>query len=76
LLDQGILERPCAPLLCVNGVDDSVFPIEDMYLLLRHGGAKCARFFAGGHMGHSPALFPTIVDWLVRQLSPRFGGAP
>jgi hypothetical protein len=75
LLDQGILERPCAPLLCVNGVDDSVFPIEDMYLLLQHGDAKCARFFAGGHMGHSPTLFRTIVGWLVSELSPRFGGA-
>ncbi|HLN88175.1 MAG TPA: alpha/beta hydrolase, partial [Candidatus Limnocylindrales bacterium] len=26
LLDQGILDGPCAPLLCVNGVNDSVFP--------------------------------------------------
>jgi esterase FrsA len=71
LLDQGILDRPSAPLLCINGVDDSVFPIEDMYLLLQHGGAKAARFFPGGHMGHSPAIFPTIVSWLVRELSPR-----
>lgn len=74
LLDQGVLERPSAPLLCVNGVDDSVFPIQDMYLLLQHGSAKTARFFPGGHMGHSPALFPTIVAWLTRELSPRFGG--
>jgi len=74
LLDQGILERPSAPLLCVNGVDDSVFPIEDMYLLLRHGGAKAARFFPGGHMGQSLVLFPTIVTWLVHELSPRSGG--
>jgi len=68
LLDQGILDRPCAPLLCVNGVDDSVFPIEDMYLLLRHGNAKTARFFPGGHMGHGPELFPTIVGWLKEKL--------
>ena len=74
LLDQGVLDRPSAPLLCVNGVDDSVFPIEDMYLLLQHGGAKAARFFPGGHMGHSPQLFPTIIAWLVRELSPRLGG--
>jgi esterase FrsA len=69
LLDQGILERPSAPLLCINGVEDSVFPIEHMYLLLQHGGAKAARFFPGGHMGQSPAVFPTIVAWLVRELS-------
>ncbi|HUZ71757.1 MAG TPA: alpha/beta fold hydrolase [Stellaceae bacterium] len=69
LLDQGVLDRPSAPLLCVNGVDDSIFPIEDMYLLLRHGGAKSARFFPGGHMGHDPSLFPTIVTWIARELS-------
>jgi hypothetical protein len=69
LLDQGILDRPCAPLLCVNGIDDSVFPIDDMYLLLRHGGPKSARFFPGGHMGHDPKLFPTIVDWITQRVT-------
>ena len=69
LLDQGILDRPSAPLLCINGVEDSVFPIEDMHLLLRHGGAKTARFFPGGHMGHGPEVFPTIVGWITRELS-------
>lgn len=69
LLDQGILDRPCAPLLCVNGVEDSVFPIEDMHLLLRHGSPKSARFFPGGHMGHAPDLFPTIVAWISERLS-------
>jgi esterase FrsA len=71
LLDQGVLDRPSAPLLCVNGVDDSIFPIEDMVLLLRHGSAKSARFFPGGHMGHDPSLFPTIVAWITRELARR-----
>ena len=71
LLDQGILDKPSAPLLCVNGVDDSVFPIEDMYLLLRNGGVKAARFFPGGHMGHGPNLFPQIVAWLTEQVARR-----
>lgn len=69
LLDQGILDRPSAPLLCVNGVDDFIFPIADMHLLLCHGSAKSARFFPGGHMGHDPNLFPTIVNWITRELS-------
>jgi esterase FrsA len=69
LLDQGVLERPSAPLLCVNGVDDSIFPIEDMHLLLRHGSAKTARFFPGGHMGHDPNLFPTIVAFIMKEVS-------
>jgi esterase FrsA len=45
-----------------------VFPIDDMYLLLRHGSAKAARFFPGGHMGHGPEVSPTIVNWLVYEL--------
>ena len=35
-LRQGVLERPCAPLLLANGIQDSVFPIADDYLLLQH----------------------------------------
>ena len=67
LLDQGVLDRPSAPLLCVNGVNDSVFPIADMYLLLEHGNPKTARFLPGGHMGGSAAT-AVIVEWLKRQL--------
>jgi len=68
LLEQGQLDQPCAPLLCVNGVNDSVFPIADMYLLLEHGNPKSARFYAGGHMGggNSQAV---IVQWLKEKLT-------
>jgi len=68
LLDQGILDKPCAPLLCVNGVNDTVFPIADMHLLLEHGEPKWSRFYPGGHMGggNSQAM---IVQWLRQILS-------
>jgi pimeloyl-ACP methyl ester carboxylesterase len=68
LLDQGVLENPCAPLLCVNGINDSVFPIEDMYMLLEHGSPKWARFYPGGHMGggNSQAV---IIQWLREKLT-------
>lgn len=68
LLDQGVLENPCTPLLCVNGINDSVFPIEDMYLLLEHGSPKWARFYPGGHMGggNSQAV---IIQWLREKLT-------
>ncbi len=66
LLTQGVLERPCAPLLCVNGLNDSVFPIADHYLLLEHGEPKAARFFPAGHMGNTPETMPVIVDWVAR----------
>jgi esterase FrsA len=67
LLSQGVLSRPCAPLLCVNGVNDSVFPIADMYLLLEHGSPKTARFFPGGHMGGGGAQ-GVILAWLKEKL--------
>lgn len=73
LLRQGILERPCAPLLLVNGVDDSVFPIADHELLLRHGDPKSARFFPGGHMGDGDTA-TTIADWLAARLAERATG--
>jgi pimeloyl-ACP methyl ester carboxylesterase len=70
LLDQGVLDRPCAPLLLVNGAHDTVFPIQDMYLLLEHGTPKSARFYAdAGHMGGDAAA-SVILDWLVRHLAP------
>lgn len=69
LLDQCVIDRPCAPLLLVNGVKDSIFPIEDMYLLLEHGNPKAARFYDSGHMGNSPTTIPTIVGWLKDRLA-------
>ena len=68
LLKQAILDEPCAPLLCVNGVNDSVFPISDMYLLLEHGNPKSARFYPGGHMGGGNAQ-PAILQWLKGKLT-------
>ena len=37
LLRLGILDKPSAPLLLVNGLYDSVIPIKDCYLLFEHG---------------------------------------
>ncbi|HYY87534.1 MAG TPA: alpha/beta fold hydrolase [Chloroflexota bacterium] len=69
LVRQGVLDQPCAPLLAVNGANDSVFPIDDVYVLLEHGGPKWARVVANsGHMGH-PVAMPTIVSWLKEHLS-------
>jgi acetyl esterase/lipase len=68
LLDQGLLDRPCAPLLLVNGRDDKQCPIADIDLLVGHGSPKCVRLFPGGHMGLTPQTLPTIVEWLVQQV--------
>jgi esterase FrsA len=68
LVAQGVLDQPCAPLLLVNGLYDSVFPIEDMYVLLEHGSPKAARFFPSGHMGHTPQTRDIMVNWLLERL--------
>ena len=68
LLRLGLLDAPCAPLLLVNGVDDSVFPIADMHLLLEHGDPKAVRFYPGGHMGNAPGIAETIADWVAARL--------
>lgn len=68
LLDQGILDRPSAPLLLVNGKDDKQCPIADIHLLLEHGSPKTVRLFPGGHMGFGPHTVPTIVRWIEQRL--------
>lgn len=68
LLDQGLLDRPSAPLLLVNGREDKQCPIADIDLLIGHGTPKSVRLFPGGHMGLTPQTLPTIVNWLARQV--------
>ena len=66
LVAQGVLDRPHAPMLVVNGIDDQQVPFDDMLALLAHGQPKAARFFPGGHMGYSPQTFPTVLAWVKR----------
>ena len=74
LLTQGVLDKPCAPLFCVNGVKDPITPIQDYHIVLEHGGPKEARFFANGaHMGTpvdgSPdQATPMVIAWLSQKL--------
>jgi esterase FrsA len=68
LLTQGVIDRPSAPLLLVNGTQDTIFPIEDMHLLLEHGDPKTARFYPTGHMGYTPDTVPTIIKWIAAKL--------
>ena len=68
LLTQGLLDRPSAPLLLVNGIHDTVFPIKDYYLLLEHGSPKSARFYDSGHMGFTRDTYQTILSWICERL--------
>lgn len=68
LLDLGVLDRRHAPLFIMDGVQDSVFPIQDFYLLLEHGGPKTARLYAKrGHMGGTHEL-AVALPWLRKQV--------
>ena len=75
LLHQGLLDKPSAPLLCVNGKLDDQAPVEDIYLLMEHGNAKEARVYPqGGHMGRGGGVKDEeirnlIIDWLKLRLS-------
>ena len=70
LLTQGLLDKPSAPLLCVNGMLDDQAPIDDIYLLMEHGSPKEARIYPKGvHMGRGGGtsdeeIWHLIVNWL------------
>lgn len=70
LLDQGLLDQSCAPMLLINGKNDTQCPIADIELLTEHGDPKSVRLFAGrGHMGFGPGTVETIIDWLNARLA-------
>lgn len=64
LLNDGTLAKPCTRLFLVNGNDDEIFPIDDMYVVLENGGPKEARFVKGKkHMGEPDSFF-IILTWI------------
>jgi len=64
LLNDGTLDKPSTKLLLVNGTQDEIFPIDDMFVVLEHGGPKLARFVPGlKHMGE-PESFHIILRWI------------
>jgi esterase FrsA len=74
LLDMGLLDRPSAPILGINGKLDDQAPVEDIYLLMEHGSPKEARIYPKGHhMGRTPGrpedeIRTTIVGWMKGKL--------
>jgi fermentation-respiration switch protein FrsA (DUF1100 family) len=75
LMQRGLLDRPSAPILAVNGKLDDQAPVADIYLLLEHGSPKEARIYPQGHhMGRTPGMpereiWDTIVSWLAAKLA-------
>jgi dienelactone hydrolase len=75
LKTMGLIDKPSAPLLGVNGKLDDQAPIADVYLLMEHGNPKSARVYPEGHhMGRTPGIayediLAGIVAWLRDQLT-------
>ena len=74
LKDMGLLDKPSAPILGINGKLDDQAPIEDVYILSEYGNPKSSRVYPQGrHMGRTPglpemAIWTTITDWMKQQL--------
>jgi len=70
LLTQGLLDKPSAPILGINGKLDDQAPVDDIYLLMEHGRPKEARIYPKGeHMGRGGGttdeeIWKTIINWL------------
>ena len=64
LLGSGVLDRPACKLLLINGMEDSIFPIEDN-LIVGLKGAKKDLLARGnrGHMGN-PGAEDILYDWI------------
>jgi esterase FrsA len=75
LVTQGLIDQPCAPLLCINGKEDDQHPISDLYLLAEHGSPKDLRIIPGaGHMGRKKGqsndeVVGIITKWLKDKLA-------
>lgn len=76
LITLGLIDRPSASMLLINGEHDSQVPIEDLHLLLRHGSPKEAWVNPNGmHMGRGPGWSSqkiqqeVTVPWMVRMLN-------
>ena len=64
LVDTGIIGNPTCRLLVINGMEDSIFPIEDSILVATEGDGKdlIARG-SRGHMGN-PGAEELLYQWI------------
>ena len=75
LVERGLIDQPSAPMLLVNGEQDTQQPISDLYLMMKNGDPKTAWVNpVGGHMGRSEhwpggrIRDEVVQPWLLRQL--------
>ena len=64
LLTSGILDRPSCRMLVINGMEDSIFPIEDSVMVAARGtGRDLVARADRGHMGN-PGAEEISYDWI------------
>ena len=77
LVTQGLLGKPMAPMLMLQGALDTQVPIADDYLLLSNGDVPKDAWInpRGGHLGRQVGVWPdprifkeVIIPWLVKTL--------
>ena len=75
LISLGLIDKPSAPILGVNGKMDDQAPSADILLMMEHGSPKTARIYTKGrHMGREPGMdeneIPNmIIGWLKERLA-------
>ena len=69
LLDSGLLDAPSCRLLVLNGMEDTIFPIEDSLIVATRGKNK--DLVARGNLSHmgNPGGEQIVYEWLDRALT-------
>ena len=64
LLGSGVLDQPSCKLLVLDGMEDSIFPIEDNFIVAVRGDKK--DLLARGNRGHmgNPGAEDLLYDWI------------
>ncbi len=64
LVDAGIVGTPTCKLLVINGMEDSIFPIEDSFIIATRGDRK--DLVARGNRGHmgNPGAEDILYAWI------------
>ena len=64
LIDSGIVGTPTCKLLAINGMEDSIFPIEDSLIVATQGDKK--DIMARGDRGHmgNPGAEDLLYPWI------------
>ena len=64
LLGSGVLDKPSCKLLLINGMEDSIFPIEDNFIVGVRGDKKDLLIRGNrGHMGN-PGAEDLLYEWI------------